>query len=374
MLKKATAYLVILACCSIATSTIPSSVLADINSPFLQHEEDVQSATKLLVEDILSATKLFESDQTQIIEGTSYLKLVKLGNKTFFGIRKDHQSFMNYELARKVILQQLNLPIHSKIYQVLGDSAKYHKAGTEFAREYLNKHLEKAGLVLWGFTGYGTASHERDANQLVSDWIDLNQAGHRSLANVVDFNTIEALTKWKNQGSLANRNFFLVHDQGTAKFGDDVISSDFITDLGICFDGGIQSFRQIVNLLSRNVETYGCYNLRGDNHPASFDPISQTYKQYFSAAEFFDQLKTFLLEKQASGEEPSVRLVEQFKEAYIKEQPLFKFNPKKPVADKAALFETGWKQFMDEELWRRLDLCNFTKFVPVTEHTSDYHK
>lgn len=67
----------------------------------------------------------------------------------------------------------------------------------------------------------------------------------KALANVVDLHTVTALTEWKCNAASCVKNFYIVY--GGAVFGDDVISSDYITDYAYCFEGGVQ-----VSVPSRN--------------------------------------------------------------------------------------------------------------------------
>ena len=312
------------------------------------------SEIKKIVEDILFVSSKFLNNEGKIISTTNFLQFFEYDNKKYFGIHKNKQEELSFQQIRTEILKKLNLPDYTKITQIIGDSAQFSKEGTRYAQSYLYKKIEdKNILILWGFTGYGTFQSETlDTNQLVNNWIDADTSrATRCLANVVDFHTIKAINNWGCNISPNVKNLYIVYDE--AKFGDDIISSDSITDIAICLEGGIQSFCQITNFLANDIKVFGISNLRGKKHQASYDPSSKKYLNYFSAAEFL-----YLLSKKNPK---SVKDVENFKTKYLKTRHLF--NSSRPDAEtKSALFEKAWKKFIEKKLWTKLENCHFIKF------------
>lgn len=283
-----------------------------------------------------------------------YLRMFLVEGKRFFTVAKDCQDKLYFAALRSYILHELDLPSQTSILQVIGDSAPYSLAGTEKARKYLSIKLsEKESLVCWGFTGQKRSDNRRDVNQLVNEWIDEDPSrGKKALANIVDFHTIEAIKNWKCSFTTNAQNFFLVY--GEAQFGDDIISSDTLTDRAICLEGGVQSFRQIVNFLSNNRPIEGLYGLRMKNNTANFNEETGTYIEYFSAVEFLTDIFTAI-----EGQSDVVAAIDKFLDKYMKERQLF--DPRRPDGGtKTALFKAAWKIFTEQQLWKKADLCHFT--------------
>lgn len=313
---------------------------------------------------ITAAATLFVQNRGTAIPGSRGLEFCAVDGRNFFGAKKDQQRALDFKLIKAEILQRLGLPPNTTILQLVGDSSRYSAEATLHCKDFLDKTLDpKQHLVLWGFTGKGQkGSGMHDVNQLVNNWLEEDPSRFQSaLANVVDFHSVMAITNpnWKCTIAEGNRNYYLVYPD--AKFGDDVHSSDYLTDAAICLEGGVQSFRQVVNFISRNICVKGLYNLRGPNNPDTFDPQSNTYLTFFSAAEFLTELAIEIKSKCGSLDKADEAFVTQFKEVYMKSHHLY--NPhKQDAATKVPLFEAAWKQFIGEKLWCKLDLCQFAKF------------
>lgn len=146
----------------------------------------------------------------------------------------------------------------ASIVQVVGDSAApFSKEGTLEAEAKLFEFfetLEGRFRLLWGFTGQRGSDGEKDANQIVNDWIDA-EAECRSriaYANIVDVDTIRVLKNGRCMCPIkrtSQRNFIAVC--GGATFGDDMKVSDALTDHLLVLEGGSQSFAQAINVLKR---------------------------------------------------------------------------------------------------------------------------
>jgi hypothetical protein len=157
----------------------------------------------------------------------------------------------------------------ASIIQVVGDSATpFSKKGTLHAEAKLFEffqNLEGGFRLLWGLTGQRGPDGEKDANQIVNDWIDA-EAESRSriaFANIVDVDTIRVL---KNGScmcpikSTSQRNFIALC--GGATFGDDIKVSDSLTYHLLVLEGGSQSFAQAINVLERGGKVYVIDGLR----------------------------------------------------------------------------------------------------------------
>lgn len=304
------------------------------------------------------------------IPGTGALTLLQENEKIFFAVNKFRQKEMNFSQARSGILTHLQLPIETKIIQIIGDCTPFSTTGTCKAREAISSILEDPNqLLLWGYTGSQKDNGQRlDINQLLNEWVDsCDTRSSRVLANILDVDTIKALTEWNCLGAKTTKNFYLVY--GGAKFGEDIDSSDFITDQACCFDGGIQSFRQMTNLLMRSTSIRCYYGLRTSNDPANFDRNAQSYIEYFSAVEFMkwmrDNIQKYYEYNDLTGKTIPPELdicddiLEIWKDRYLNLHPLC--NPLvRDFTTRHALFEDGWKLFLEKKLWKSLHLCNFS--------------
>lgn len=292
----------------------------------------------------------------------SLLQYFEVGKNRVFAVHKKEQDKLNFKEVHAQVLSRLHLPANTPILQIIGDSAPFSAEGVLAAEQFLFPKLnEEDSLVLWGYTGSSKANGRRlDTNALVAKWIEQTGNNGRTIANIVDDHTVVALDKWGALGTSHVKNFFLVF--GKAQFGDDIISSDSITDRAICLEGGVQSFTQIVNMLKRDVPVKGIYGLRLAKSPVNFDEATQSYFEYFSATEFLASLFEYI--EQQPGKVVTVDQVVKFKEAFLKSRHLF--DPRRnDGGTKQALFDAGWKEFVALELWKKKDLCQFTPMNQV---------
>lgn len=327
--------------------------------------------TSTPIEGISSVIKRISNNPPRgYIPGTGALSLLLEKERKFFAVHKFRQKDMNFAQVRRGILTSLQLPIDTKIIQIIGDCIPFSASGTAKAREAISSILANPNqLLLWGYTGSKKDNGRRlDINQLLNEWIDFcDTRSDRALANLLDIDTVKALTEWNCLGSQTAKNFYLVY--GGAKFGDDIESSDFITDQACCFDGGIQSFRQMTNLLMRGISIRCYYGLRKRNDPANFDPNTQSYREYFSAVDFIkwirDNIEKYYEYNDLTNKSipPEREICEDiltiWKDSYLSLYPLC--NPQvRDFSTRNALFETGWKLFVKEKLWKNLHLCIFS--------------
>lgn len=318
----------------------------------------------------------FRAGGVDILEGTRILQYIAEEGMQFFGVKRENQEELDFTVVRSMILDKMGLSPETKTIQVVGDSAAYSGPGTAKGREFLNEILNNNpdALILWGFTGNQRGQlDELDVNQLVNTWIEEEPSrASRTLANVVDKHTVQAISEWKCKVSPSNTNFFLVYGDVNkgALFGDDVISSDSITDKLVLLEGGVQSFTQAVNCLSRDVEIQGVYNLRVTKNSSTYVIPEGLDIQYFGAAEFLQLLKdeTALKRARLTKDETTSKEVylttdevEIIRKSYLETHHLF--NPYRPDGGtKERLFAKAWKDFTEGRLWEKLHLCNISKF------------
>ena len=193
-----------------------------------------------LDKEITEVAMAMEEHKGRMLTGTGGLQHVEsVSKKRYFGVHMNSQLDLDFTEVRRSILQELNLPADTKIVQVIGDSGRFSPLGTAVGAKFLQDHLNERDLLLWGYTG--KPIDERgccEVNQLVTSWLQKNPARFsHALANVVDEHTPLAISKWKCSIARENQNFYLVH--GGAKYGDDTISSDKLTNKAFCLEGGM---------------------------------------------------------------------------------------------------------------------------------------
>lgn len=276
------------------------------------------------------------------------------------GIDKAVQAEGNYEYARGFFLEVEHSP-QPKFNQLIGDSASFDEDGSSVrstAFYEMFKRLAEGNKDRWlyGFTAHNEADGRMDANGAVGKYLaEHPEQAARFIGNVVCEHTPMAIEKWGCSFAEGVKNFLLVYSEKGTKFGDDTIASDNLTNgMVLMGEGGIQSFRQASYMLARGIPVIGVANLRGEKNPATRDPKSGEYLSYFSASEFLNLVKD--ASDEAHAERRSFRQEEVIK---IKEDYLASHvpaNPSRPdFATKQALFEEGSKQFMEEEVWTKMD-------------------
>jgi hypothetical protein len=308
-----------------------------------------------LIQDVVDK---FRSEKSTRLVGTGGLSSVKLnGDYLFFGVHKSEQRKLNFKSSRSRILEDLNLPNSTPIVQVIGDCTRFSVQGTAIAREFLKNRITPDCLVFWGHAGL-KGGETADVNQIVNDWLEeCPSRFKRAIANIVDFHSLKAITEWGCTFTPENKNFFLVY--GNALYGDDIISSDHLTDIGLALEGGVQTFRQIVDLLSREKVVYGIYGLRGNANPDFWDEKTGRYLSIFSAVEFLNILKCNL-DLKNKNKVIDLGLLENFLRDYLRGRLLF--DARNPAAKtKEALFYDAWRKFSLESLWYKLNNCLFVQ-------------
>lgn len=91
------------------------------------------------------------------VKGGAKVCVIELEGKTYtvFGVEKDQQNDINFELLRLEIADAMKLKTQ-KFSQVIGDSAKFDKEGTFYADEHLKKFISSIenNIILYGCTGH----------------------------------------------------------------------------------------------------------------------------------------------------------------------------------------------------------------------------
>lgn len=251
--------------------------------------------------------------------------------------------------------------------EVIGDSAQFSEQGSNYVRAILRKYFAGEHLIEYGFTGY-RKENTLDTNSFINEYMDENpDQAYRVLANIVG-HTHVALNEWGTAGSALIRNFVVVYTNdgmqeepaynlegikisGFTTFGDDIIMSDYILqaqdgDRIVCVEGGVQSFRQVVNALSINVPVDFIYNVRTTNG-----------ESFFSTARFLNKI----CEGFVGDLPPSKEWVQSAYDDYIKSLKNVWSTSKPDYLTKKALFEEAVHIFIDKEFYKCLkSLCTFT--------------
>lgn len=280
-------------------------------------------------------------------------------NYRVYAIDKNQQKAEDFKSLLALLLKTTG---QSNSIQLFGDSAHYGKSETKFCLDFLENHLLKTfknSLIFYGFTGHLANNDRLDVNELLNELlIQSPQLSNRVIANLVEHHSYVAIKNWGCSFSKRVRNFFLVYDKNEknpVRFGDDIISSDSLTNhRGLCLEGGIQSFHQAINLIINEVHVDGISNLRGVNnkwcnlHTYNKSAPDKDVK-FFSSAEFLN----FMLIKLNDATNPTEEQAEQFKNKYMEDRLLY--NPERDDADtKQALFNHAWKKFIKQEVWKKL--------------------
>ncbi|MCE5317464.1 MAG: hypothetical protein LLG04_08930 [Parachlamydia sp.] len=398
------------------TNTITPSVadsVASLNTSAIRTFKDLNATES--AERIRQVSTMFADGKAETIPGTGHLKFFESPDGIkYFGINKNDQTKVDFSFIKSKILEKLGLAPNTPVIQIIGDSGKFSPEGTAFATQQMAKVLANNpnALFLWGYTASGAPGNDTaDVNGIFNALRDANP-DLATLANVVDFgpktssdpqkiaDTATVIHDYKAKVATASRVFCVVYNK--AQFGDDIESSDPITDLAYCYDGGAQSWRQIVNCLSQNGKIFGDFNLRGEKNPATFVKQLNDYATFFSAGEFIfllskaielfrarkDSQETLIKKfgeyskqfspaewqyilsqmsekKNAEGDSADADFINGFKKEYLRTRLVF--NPDRHDAEtKAPLFEAAWTKFMAEKLWLRLSNCDFQKFSGFT--------
>lgn len=275
---------------------------------------------------------------------SSTLEITRREERIYFSVHKDKQNSLNISEARSTILSNLSLPLHTQIMQIIGDSHNFSLEGTSNARSHIRDRLSNSSdLLMYGYTSVKCSGQTEnslaatcDTNHIISEWIEDNYPSVKAVGCIVDIDTPKSLHEGA-EGCRLVKNFLLVH--GGAKFGDDILTTDSLTDLAICFEGGIQSFAQICNFLAFNIPIELIRGIRDTDS-----------KDIFSASGFL--LHLYEHSKTTQFDEDIVRILS---EKYLKEFPVF-IDENNIDAAKKQLWESSYQQFLSDGLWNKFHL------------------
>ena len=314
-----------------------------------------------------------------ICEDVYLLEIMIEGKKyKIFGVEKDKQYDLNYDILRKAIFNELLNKTEGSIVEVMGDSAQFNVAGSDFAKQHFAKEMEGFdGILLYGYTGQEDVEKNLvDVNGVVNNYID-NYPNFASMviANLVDFDTRIALgavnqevptipgrTGWGAAVSNHVHNFFLVWDnkQDGALFGDDSFLSDqLVNHKALLYGGGLQCFDQATNILNSGHQLIGVADLRGKDNPATFIK-GEGYKKcvpFFETALFFNMIN------ELSQNEVSATEILSLLGSYvaIEDKPALDetrallINPfRADLSLRLGLWHRGWQKFIQQETWKKI--------------------
>ncbi len=311
-----------------------------------------------------SITSVLEKAKKGDGDRFSIVQKLQDGNRSFFVIHRDDQiELINGDITNEQFLELVNKT--GRLYQeirshilasigansipfveVVGDSAPFSLEGTLRARDFIARHI-KNNVTEYGYTGYVNKDGTRCTNAIVSELVVKNRMLDLTIGNLVATHTPIALEKWGCSGPDL-RYYTLVHP---ARFGDDIITTDYLADRLVVTEGGIQTFAQICNFLLLGKPVYAIKGLRGDKTRFAYD--EGVKKTYFSATEFIEFLKQEC--EKVLNLEPE--LLDQLKDKYLDPNVRLLTNPKRGDAGtKQALIDKGWKLFKDMKLYEKLNL------------------
>lgn len=336
---------------------------------------------KIIINMIAESKQAFiAKEKVKAICEDVYLLEMMIAGKRYriFGVEKDKQYDLNYELLRKAIFNELLSKTEGSIVEVMGDSAKFNTAGSRFAKQHFAKEIEDFnGILLYGYTGQEDVEKNLvDVNGVVNNYIDHHpKFASMVIANLVDFDTRIALgavdqevptipgrTGWGAAVSSHVHNFFLVWDnkQDGALFGDDSFLSDqLVNHKALLYGGGLQCFDQATNILNNGHQLIGIADLRGRDNPATFIK-GEGYNKYvalFETALFFNMIK------ELPSDEANAKGVLALLGSYvaIEEQPALTetrallINPfRADISLRLGLWHRGWQKFIQHETWKKI--------------------
>lgn len=309
---------------------------------------------------------LIQSSRNTFLSSSSFmpssLKIYSNKEKKVFGIERQDQASINYDELRHKIAYQLGVQeAYPQFTQLFGDSQLFSPKGTQFAYHVLNDFINiqyPKSIILYGFTGkHDPIKKSTDVNHLLSLMVDNKQVdAKRVLANVVDFHTVLAIKEWPGVCISENvNNFTLIYtnsEKPGARFGDDTPTTDHLTNTAaICFEGGIQSLLQSINLVNKGVPILGVTGLRDLSdlrNPLAYEVESG--KPYLSAIHFLH----FMKEKVKKNKEWGETEVKDWTSEYLNKFALTS-SKAKDVDTKSALWNEAMKKFVDNRIGDKLD-------------------
>ncbi len=267
--------------------------------------------------------------------------------RSFYAIHEREQpSDPDYhQTIRAELLSRMKMDPRTLIVEVVGDSSVYSLSGTAIVKSFLDRHLTRDVVMLYGYTGHTTKEGASCINAAATEYVVENGMLDQTIGNLVGYHTRVALTDWGCFAPLLKHNILVYGDDETSEatgtlFGRDVITSDYLADKLIVAEGGVQTFRQICNMLLLGRPVYSIGGLREESY-------------YFSATEFVEYLRRNC----KKIPEPTSELLDMWKGEYLETKVLFR--KKGDAGTKPALDKEAWALFKEEKLYKRLDLIHF---------------
>lgn len=333
--------------------------------------------------------KAFDSATQQIEHNQSKLQpvhfIIDEKKYNFYFIHREQQNFDKVRTYRKTIFEGMGLNPHAPCLQIIGDSAPFDEHRIDFAKQFLFDALNKyhKHTILYGITG-----KPGDVNALVNEWLEQDNANQkRTLGNAVNIHTPMAIKNWRcSAGTIFN--IAVVHPD--ALFGADVDLSDYLVpqyddapgeSLGICLEGGVQSFLQSINMLRLEVPIIAVEKLRGRTNAAY--KLNDNYPLFFSAAEFLNIIKQHVAQACVENRKTTQEDIEKIRDAYLynpkvhgayyfeqhKHLRLFA-NPNRHDYDtKMGLFANAFDKFFNYRIWEKLELLSVVNCEKALEQS-----
>lgn len=230
-----------------------------------------------LIQDLREAYTAFTRDELS----PASIQHLRKGARSFLGINSNLEGNIDLWRLRQDLLTELDCE-DVGVLQVVGDSGvSFEERSIPRALQILSEQVKAESIVQYGYTAV-----KYDTNWLVAEHIQQSlHEGSRTIANIVE-QSIECLQNPLWQGSPSVTNFVVLYEhKRSTNFGDDVWLSDGImfadsNDKLLCFEGGLQAFRQCINMLLKEIPVMLVTGLR------SMDASTK-----FSAAQCLECLK-----------------------------------------------------------------------------------
>jgi hypothetical protein len=293
---------------------------------------------------------------------TKTVQHIQCENAHIYGIHRNDQMAENmaatvkrYQTIKSHLREKMGLHPDTQFIEIVGDSAAYSREGTAEARAFLQRHLPKNAVWVYGYTGHDEAEGaECCVNALVSRLATEENHLEKTIGNLVGFHTPQALEGWGCTGPDL-RHYLLVYgdDESTREkgtvFGDDIVTSDLLSDSLLTVEGGIQSFRQGCHFLLLNRPILAIQGLRGDKTRSAIAEDGRL-KDYFSAPDFLQFIKD-----KVKGVESTDSMLDEWLNEYLSNHLLA--DPKRKDYDtKKRLLDDAWKIFKAGKLYQKLHL------------------
>ncbi len=295
-------------------------------------------------------TNLFQNKKGEYITPTTQYIYDKNTQAHFYGIHRNEQKVngslalteKRYRKMKSSLLTQMGLALNTPIIEIVGDSAPYSVEGTDKAYRFLDQNLSKNSVWIYGYTGHQKDSGAKCINAVVSHLAEKRVHLDKTIGSLVGFHTPFALTTWGCKGPHLNHYILVYGDDETSPktgtvFGDDIITSDFLSDQLLLVEGGIQSFHQACHFLLLQRPILGIDNLREEN-------------KLFSATGFLQFLKEHVTNCPVAISE---ELLNCWYDSYLKTHILA--NSKNEYKKQEQLDEI-WSLFKKNKLYQRLTL------------------